>query len=51
MTIKDQVAPKKHHNEQSSSVWLGKQAGKTVLLMSLEQLKALAHGKPQGENA
>lgn len=53
MTIKDQVAPKKRQNEQNSSIWLGKQAGKTVLLMSIEQLKTLAEqgNKPQGENA
>ncbi|MCF2829783.1 MULTISPECIES: hypothetical protein [Pseudoalteromonas] len=51
MTIKDQVAPKKRQPEQNTSICIGKHAGKTVLLMSMEQLKALAHGKPQGENA
>ncbi|WP_161972774.1 hypothetical protein [Pseudoalteromonas sp. PS5] len=42
MTIKDQVAPKKRKNEQSSSVWLGQQNGKSIRLMSMEELKKLA---------
>ncbi|WP_440053347.1 hypothetical protein ACSLBF_10400 [Pseudoalteromonas sp. T1lg65] len=50
MTIKDQVAPKKRRVEEISTE---KQAGKTVLLMSMEQLKNLiAQGsRSQGERA
>ncbi|MBD1584931.1 hypothetical protein [Pseudoalteromonas sp. S16_S37] len=40
MTIKDQVTPKK---QQNSPKYVGKQGTRTIYLMSMEQLKALAN--------
>ncbi|WP_419149690.1 hypothetical protein [Pseudoalteromonas 'SMAR'] len=46
MTIKDQAAPKKRQIAQNAAIWVGKQIGQPVRLMSMTELKQLA---AQGE--